>query len=187
LWTFVRGVSRGELKGCAERARRSFLGAEDTRILEERRGADPAFVVPYRIAGDGVMACGAAAGQGGLEYGARAGLVAGEVAAKAVGARNASRRALRQYERTWRRETAAEDFLMRWGMQALRHLSDTELDELFKGLSGVEIGERELLALLRGDPRGALRRVRLGHSVRALLRLALGWARAAGVSEGRRV
>ena len=187
LWTFVRGVSRGELKGCAERARRSFLGAEDTRILEERRGADPAFVVPYRIAGDGVMACGAAAGQGGLEYGARAGLVAGEVAAKAVGARNASRRALRQYERTWRRETAAEDLLMRWGMQALRHLSDTELDELFKGLSGVEIGERELLALLRGDPRGALRRVRLGHSVRALLRLALGWARAAGVSEGRRV
>ena len=66
---------------------------------------------------------------------------------------------------------------MRWGMQALRHLSDAELDELFKGLkglSGVEIGERELLALLRGDPRGALRRARLGHSVGALLRLALG-------------
>jgi digeranylgeranylglycerophospholipid reductase len=188
LWTFVRGVSRGELKGCAERARISFLGAEDARVIEERRGADPAFVVPYRIADDGVMACGAAAGQGGLEYGARAGLVAGEVAAKAVGgARNASRRALRHYERTWRRETAAEDLLMRWGMQALRHLSDAELDELFKGLSGVEIGERELLALLRGDPRGALRRVRLGHSVGALLRLALGWARAAGASEGRRV
>jgi flavin-dependent dehydrogenase len=187
LWTFVRGVSRGELEGYAERARRCFLGAADTRVLEERRGADPAFVVPYHIADDGVMACGAAAGQGGLEYGARAGLVAGEVAAKAVGARNASRRALRQYERTWRWETAAEDLLMRWGMQALRHLSDTELDELFKGLSGVEIGERELLALLRGDPRGALRRVRLGHSVRALLRLALGWVRAAGVSEGRRV
>jgi digeranylgeranylglycerophospholipid reductase len=129
------------------------------------------------------MACGAAAGQGGLEYGARAGLVAGEVAAKAVRAGDASRRVLRQYERTWRRETATEALIMGQGMQALRHLSDVELDELFENLSEVEVVEEDLLKLLRGYPRGALRRVGLGSSARALLRLAPGWVRAARLSE----
>ena len=180
LWTFVRGVPRGELNGYAERAQRSFLGPEEVRILEERQGADPAFVVPYHISDDGVMACGAAAGQGGLEYGARAGLVAGEVAAKAVRAGDTSRRVLRQYESTWRRETAVERLFVRWGMEALRHLSDAELDELFGGfLLGVELGEEDLLALVRGDPRVALRRAGARCSVSTFLRLALGWARAA--------
>ena len=187
MWTFVRGASRGELEGYAERARRAFIGSEEVRVLEERRGADPAFVVPYRISDEGVMACGAAAGQGGLEYGARAGLVAGEVAAKAVRAGDASRRVLRQYERTWRLETAAEASIMRWGMQALRHLSDAELDELFENLSEVEVVEEDLLKLLRGDPRGPLRRVGLVSSARILLRLVPGWVRAAGLTEGRRV
>ena len=187
LWTFIRGVPRGELGGYAERARRSFLGSEEVRVLEERRGADPAFVVPYRISDDGVMACGTAAGQGGLEHGARTGLVAGEVAARAVRAGDTSRRALRQYERNWRWETATEGLLMRWGMGALRHLSDAELDELFGNLSEVELVEEDLLRLLRGDPRGALRGVGWGRPVSALSRLALGWVRAAGLSEGRRV
>jgi digeranylgeranylglycerophospholipid reductase len=185
LWTFVRGVSRGELEGYAERARRAFIGSEEVRVLEERRGADPAFVVPYRISDEGVMACGAAAGQGGLEYGARAGLVAGEVAAKAVRAGDVSRRALKQYERIWRRETTAEALIMRWGMRALCHLSDAELDELFEGLSEVEVVEDDLLMLLRGDPRGVLRRVGWGSSAGAILRLAPGWVRASGLSKGR--
>ena len=186
LWAFVRGVPRGELEDYAERARRSFLGSEEVRVLEERRGADPAFVVPYRISDDGVMACGTAAGQGGLEHGARTGLVARGVAARAVRAGDTSRRALRQYERNWRWETAIEGLLMRWGMGALRHLSDAELDELFGDLSEVELVEEDLLRLLRGDPRAALRRVGLGRPVSALSRLALGWVRAAGVSGGRR-
>jgi digeranylgeranylglycerophospholipid reductase len=186
LWTFVRGVPRGKINGYAERARRCFLGAEEARVLEECRGADPAFVVPHHITGDGMMVCGAAAGQGGLEYGARAGLAAGEVAAKAVRAGDTSRCALGQYERTWRRETAVERLFLRWGVEALRHLSDAELDELFGGfLSGVELGEEDLLGLLRGDPRGALRRVGSRRSVSAFLRLALGWARAARLSRGR--
>ena len=65
------------------------------------------------------------------------------------------------------------------GVEALRHLYDAELDELFGGfLSGVELGEEDLLALLRGDPRVALRRAGARRSVSAFLRLALGWARA---------
>jgi flavin-dependent dehydrogenase len=119
------------------------------------------------MAENGVMACGAAAGQGGLEYGARAGLLAGEVAARVVRVGDTSRRTLKTYEKTWRRETVAASRVFRWGMAALRRLSDAELDGLFGDLSGVEFGEEDLLALMRGDPRSALQRVGARRSVRA--------------------
>jgi digeranylgeranylglycerophospholipid reductase len=182
LWTFARGVPPGELVMCAERARRRFVGTQEAAILGEQRGADPAFVVPHRIADDGVMACGAAAAQGGLEYGARAGLLAGAVAARAVHTGDASRRALQAYERTWRRETAVEGLVLRWGMGALRRLSDAELDRLFGRLSGTDLTEEDVLALLRRDPRGALRRVGLGRSARTVAGLGRAGLRAAGRS-----
>jgi len=175
LWTFARGAPQEELGRYAERARRAFLGGVRVEILEERRGVDPAFVMPGRLAGDGVLACGAAAGQGGLDYGARAGLMAGRAAARAVRFGDTSWRALGAYERAWGRETAAEARALRWGMEALRRLSDADLDLVFGGLSGVELGEEDLLALLRGDPRGAIRRVGLRSSGRALSRLMRGW------------
>ncbi len=166
LWTFIRGVARGELERYAQCARRQFLGAQEVTLLEERQGADPAFMVPHRLVDDGVMACGAAAAQGGLEYGARAGRLAGEVAAYAVHAGDVSRRALRPYERAWRCETWVEDRTLRWGMETLRRLSDAELDELFRRLSRVEFCEDDLFALFGGDPRGALRRVGLERSTK---------------------
>jgi digeranylgeranylglycerophospholipid reductase len=175
LWTFARGVPPGELERYAERARRRFIGAQESAILGEQRGADPAFVVPHRIAGDGVLACGAAAAQGGLEYGARAGLLAGVVAARAVRAGDTSRRALETYEKIWRRETAVESVVLRWGMEALRRLTDAELDRLFGGLSGVELREEDVLALLQRDPRGALRRVGPERSARTVMRLGRSW------------
>ncbi len=178
LWTFARGVPQEKLQRCAQHARQAFFGGERVRVLEERRGVDPAFVVPGQLAGDGVMACGAAAGQGGLEYGARAGLVAGKVAARAVRAGDTSRRALESYERAWRRETAAQGMALRWGMETLRRLSDAELDGLFEGLSGVELDEKDLLALLQGDPRGVLRKVGLGRAGRTFSSLMRGWIRA---------
>jgi hypothetical protein len=64
-------------------------------------------------------------------------------------------------------------------MEALRHLSDTELDTLFESVSGVELGEKEFVALLRGDPRGALRKVGLGRVGRLFVGLVRGWIRAA--------
>jgi flavin-dependent dehydrogenase len=78
-----------------------------------------------------------------------------------------SRRTLKTYEKTWRRETVAARRVFRWGMAALRRLSDAELDGLFGDLSGVEFGEEDLLALMRGDPRSALQRVGARRSVRA--------------------
>jgi len=178
LWTFARGILPDELGGYAERARRSFAGAGEAKIIEENRGVDPAFVVPGKIAGDGVMACGAAAGQGGLESGGRAGLLAGEVAARAVHAGDTSRRVLKTYEETWRRETAAVSLALRWGMAALGRLSDAELDDLFESVAGVELGEKELLALMRGDPRGVLRKVGGQRPVKAVLGMGRTWIRA---------
>ena len=175
LWTFTRGVSQEELQRYAERARRAFFGGERVRILEERRGVDPAFVMPGRLAGDGVMACGTAAGQGGLEYGARAGLMAGRVAARAIRAGDTSQRALEPYGRTWRRETAVQSRALRSGMGTLRRLSDAGLDGLFGSMSGVEFDEEDLLVLLQGDPHSVLRKVGLGRVGRAFLSLVRGW------------
>lgn len=181
LWTFARGVPKAEAGAYAGRARRAFLGSAPVRVLRERGGVDPAFVVPGRLAGDGVMACGVAAGQGGLEYGARAGLLAGEVAARAVRAGDTSRRALLPYERAWRRETASELAVLRWGMGALRRLGDRELDALFEGLDGLVFGGEDLASLLRGNPRIALRKMGLWRAVGVALGLSRGWFRSAGV------
>jgi len=64
-------------------------------------------------------------------------------------------------------------------MAALRRLSDAELDDLFEHLSGVELSEEDLLALLRGDPRGALQCVGARRSVRTFSGMMWGWIRAA--------
>jgi flavin-dependent dehydrogenase len=175
LWTFVRGVGQEDLERYAEQAQRAFLGGNKAQILEERRGVDPAFVVPGQIAGDGVLAVGAAAGQGGLEYGARAGRLAGEAAAKALRDGDTSRRALKAYESAWLRETAMQLRVLRWGMEALRRLSDTALDATFNTVSELEFDEEEFVAFLGGDPRSMLRKVGLGSAVKIFLGLVRGW------------
>lgn len=177
LWTFARGIPSEELGACADRARWAFLKGERVRILEERRGADPALVMPGQITEDGVMACAAAAGQGGLEYGACAGLIAGRVAAHAVRVGDISRHALRPYERAWRRGTMAQTRALRWGMASLRRLSDTELDSLFVSLSEIEFGKDDLLNSLRGDPRSAVQKVGTKRLGKAFLELVRGWSR----------
>lgn len=178
LWTFIRGVPKEELKSCAARARRAFCGATQIRILEERKGVDPAFVVPGRITGEGVMACGAAAGQGGLEYGARAGLLAGRIAARAVRCGDSSRHALMTYERISKHEARAELAAIRWGMASLRRRSDAELDALFQALQGLTLEGEDLEVLLRGDLVAAARMAGAARSARVSLGLYEGWRRA---------
>lgn len=176
LWTFARRVPREDLEEYARRTRRVF-GLDQARILSEDRGADPAFVRPGRISGDGILACGAAAGQGGLEYGAHAGLLAGETAARAVRDGDASRDALAPYERAWKRETAMEHRVLRLGMESLWHLSDAELDATFESLSGVDLDERDLESLLRADPRRVLPKMGARRVAKLLPGLARGWSR----------
>jgi hypothetical protein len=73
---------------------------------------------------------------GSLEFRGHAGLLAGEVAAQAVRVGDTSRRTLKTYEKVWHRKTAAASRAFRWGIAALRRLSDAELDGLFEDLSG---------------------------------------------------
>ncbi len=53
LWTFARGVPQEELGNYAERAYRAFFGEERVRVVEERRGADPALVAQDGLPGTG--------------------------------------------------------------------------------------------------------------------------------------
>jgi hypothetical protein len=76
-----------------------------------------------------------------------------------------------------------ESLALRWGMSTLRRLSDGELDQLFGRFCRVELCEEDILALLRGDPRDALRKVGLGRSARTVMELAQVWIGA--VSRGR--
>ncbi|MGB3683452.1 MAG: hypothetical protein WA990_13330, partial [Rubrobacteraceae bacterium] len=113
------------------------------------------------------------------------GLRAGETAARAVRDGDVSRRALAFYERAWKRQTAMEHRVLRWGMESLRHLPDGELDAMFEDLSGIDLDEKDLESILHADPRGALPKVGAGRAARLLPWLARGWFRA-GVRRGRR-
>lgn len=159
LWTFARGVAAGDLTRHGEQALSAFTGGREVHVIQEVRGADPAFVWPRRIAGDAVLACGAAAAQGGLENGARAGLLAARTAARALAVGDASRNTLKTYERAWMRLARGQLLAIRCGVGSLGRFSDAEIDGFFGTLEGVEFGEREFVSLLRGDPRGLLRRM----------------------------
>lgn len=175
LWTFIRGVDRSELAHYAQRALETILGDRSARTIEELQGADPASVLPRWIAGDGVMACGAAAGQGGLEAGARSGLLAGRVVARALAMGDISRRSLRAYERSWWRKAFTQVVAVRYGIGALTRLSDGELEEMFGAMADIKFEEEDLVAMLRGDPRGGLRKTGLARAVRVLSGLVRGW------------
>lgn len=179
LWTFQRGGHQDELDELAQRARRLFPLAENARVLEEARGADPAFVRPNTIASDGVMASGAAAGQGGLENGAWSGLLAGRTAARAAREADFSARSLNEYQRAWRKKALAEWAALGLGIGALRHLSDGELDKFFETLQGKEFSDREFKATLRGNPTGILRRINTSDRANLLAGLLRAWSRMA--------
>jgi flavin-dependent dehydrogenase len=124
------------------------------------------------------MACGAAAGQGGLEYGVRAGLLAGETAVRAVKGGDVSQRTLCSHEKAWYRETRAELAALMWGMAALRKLLDEEINSLTGELSGTEFSEQDLVSLLRGDPRSVLRKAGARRAGKLLAGAARGLVRA---------
>lgn len=166
-WTFYLGGTAGA--GDAEgRARRAL--AHDARLLgwpdDAVKGArfvgaapDPVYALPGRIAGDGVLAAGGAAGQGGVEMGVAAGLLAGEVAARAVAHGRTDAAALREYERAWRRRHLTGYRMLRAATDALARLDDAELDDLLAPWDGraVRVGDagpaRALMAALAANPR----------------------------------
>lgn len=179
LWTFRRGGSKEELDELALRARKLFPAAEQAQVLDEARGADPAFVAPSCIAAAGLLACGAAAGQGGLENGAWSGYLAGNTAANAVRANDFSAERLGEYQNAWQKKILAELITLKYGISSLRHLTDREIDSVFLPLAGEDFSGEQFKAILRGDPRSLIQRIGLRSGATLLTSVAKAWSKEA--------
>ncbi|HWH09339.1 MAG TPA: hypothetical protein VNX21_09070, partial [Candidatus Thermoplasmatota archaeon] len=86
-------------------------------------GPDPFYTLPGQLAGEGVMAAGGAAGQGGLEVGLASGWMAGEAAARALQGKGT----LADYERAWQRKYGGFYERGRRLNETIRHLTDEEV------------------------------------------------------------
>jgi len=113
-------------------------------VLDVQGGTIP-FGLPKRTVSDGVMLVGDAAGQakptsgGGIYTGSLCGQIAGEVAAQAVKQGDTSVKVLDAYERRWRDKLERE---LRFGWHAHRllcHLSDAQINRVFRWLAGSEV------------------------------------------------
>ncbi len=133
---------------------------------------DPVYTLPGDLVGDGLLAAGGAAGQGGLEVGLVSGEWAGEAAAKAVLAGRTDAAALRPYERRWRRAYQRGYERLRDVTVRLARLDDAVVDALFAPFAGETIpasvlragGGRPTLGALSWmaqHPRGLGRALRL--------------------------
>jgi flavin-dependent dehydrogenase len=114
----------------------AYRKIEQMKILSTKQGGDPIAVLPGEIVSDGFMVTGGAAGQSGLIYGMRAGSICGTVASEATCAGDVSRASLSRYERLWRSEFGWVYRLGRASLETLRNMSDSDIDELVKGICG---------------------------------------------------
>ena len=109
------------------------------KITATKRGGDPIAVLPGELVADAFMVTGGAAGQSGLAYSMRAGTICGKVAAEAAISGDTSREALSRYTHLWRSEFYWEYRMARASLETLRRLSDSNIDELVKKLSGKKL------------------------------------------------
>ena len=114
----------------------AYRKIEQMKVLSIKQGGDPIAVLPGEIVSDGFMVTGGAAGQSGLIYGMRAGTICGTVASQAASDGDVSRASLSRYERLWWSEFGLVYRLGRASLETLRNMSDGDIDELVKGVSG---------------------------------------------------
>ena len=117
----------------------AYRKIEQMKVLSIKQGGDPIAVLPGEIVSDGFMVTGGAAGQSGLIYGMRAGSICGTVAGESVSAGEVSKASLSRYERLWRSEFGRIYRLGRASLETLRNMSDRDIDELVRGISGKEL------------------------------------------------
>lgn len=160
-WTFYRGAP----SEARDRARRALeldvrLRGWDPELVPQAQmlgvAPDPVLTIPNRLAGDGVMAVGGAAGQGGVEMGVAAGELAGAVAASAIAADRTDARGLLAYEHAWKRRHLGGYRALRRATLRLARLDDAEVDSLLAPWAGWRVPVRDLVGLAHPAP---LRRV----------------------------
>ncbi|MCL2549680.1 MAG: NAD(P)/FAD-dependent oxidoreductase [Methanimicrococcus sp.] len=122
------------------------IADDEFEIIDSKSAGDPIVTIPHQTYAGNVMVVGGAAGQSGISYAMHAGQIAGKVGAASIAKGDCSERALSQYRSNWRSSLYTEHFFGRLGLETLRKMDDTEIDELF------EIFENEdVSSLIKGS------------------------------------
>lgn len=116
------------------------------KIINTVTGGDPIVAIPDEIIGNGVMIVGGSAAQSGIGYAMHAGQICGNIAAKAIEKNDVSKKYLKKYVDLWNKEYKAEYYLGRIALEALRKMSDKEIDNL------MNIFVNEDISFITGDP-----------------------------------
>jgi digeranylgeranylglycerophospholipid reductase len=119
-------------------------GLMDFEIVRKFSGGDPIVTLPNEFITDGIMVVGGAAGQSGIGYAMRAGQICGDVAADAIRKGDISRNSLSEYRKIWEKEFKIEHYIGRMGLETLRKMTDSEIDEM------VTVFEKENLSFIHG-------------------------------------
>jgi flavin-dependent dehydrogenase len=164
-WTFFRGdPAQGE--AIARRALdvdARIMGWEKLDARFTGVGPDPFYTLPGQLAGEGVMAAGGAAGQGGLEIGLSSGWLAGETAARTLRGEGT----LADYERAWRRRFGGFYERARRTNDAIVRLTDAELQKVMSHWDGRHINMPGRLWQILGNPRGLLAAMKASRLARS--------------------
>lgn len=126
-----------EIKGIAD---------DEFEIIKSQSGGDPIVTIPKQTYADNIMAAGGAAGQSGIGYAMHAGQIAGKVGAMAVAKGDYSERALSKYRSDWTKSLYVEHVFGRIGLETLRKMEDSEIDELFEVFEGEDVS-----SLIKGN------------------------------------
>lgn len=116
------------------------------KLGERKKGGDPIATIPNEITANGLIVAGGACGQSGICYAMVAGKIAGETAAKALIADNYSKQFLGKYEQEWSKSLRSQYETGRRALEAIRKMSDKEIDEIAGALEGEDISK-----LLKGS------------------------------------
>lgn len=123
---------------------KKMKGLIDFEIVRKFSGGDPIVTLPNEFITDGIMVVGGAAGQSGIGYAMRAGQICGDVAADAIRKGDISRNSLSEYRKIWEKEFKVEHYIGRIGLETLRKMTDSEIDEM------VTVFEKENLSFIHG-------------------------------------
>jgi Dehydrogenases (flavoproteins) len=122
------------------------IADDEFEILESKSAGDPIVTIPKKTYTDNIMVAGGAAGQSGIGYAMHAGQIAGKVGAMAIAKGDYSERMLSKYRSNWRSSLYAEHVFGRIGLETLRKMDDSEIDELFEVFE-----DEDVSSLIKGN------------------------------------
>ena len=108
------------------------IADDEFEVVETKSSGDPIVTIPGKTYTNNIMVAGGAAGQSGIGYAMHAGQIAGKVGALAIAKGDYSERMLSKYRSNWRSSLYTEHAFGRIGLETLRKMNDSEIDDLFE-------------------------------------------------------